>query len=141
VLGLAHVLETRQTLKASLDLPRWYRLPLGLLHFVSLTGLAAMCPISLGALAGLPLPPWFGAAALLIVTLSIGTIIVSVAFNALSLAVAHPFSMVRSLAPVLRWQVRRLRKMADQDAHEFAELRLRDTSRRLDTCQDLLAVR
>lgn len=135
VLGLAHVIETRQALKQSSEFPRWWRIPFGLLHFVSLAALAVLCASSLGVLGGaigISGSDGYKSAALLVVGLSVGTLVMGPALNALFLVVAHPVSVIGSVAPITRWNLRRIKRDIAQDERQLASLKLRMGSKRLD---------
>jgi len=132
VLGLACVLEIRQMLKSAWAVPRWLRVPSGLLFFFSLVSVAVLTLVSLAVLSGVIESTHFlERAALQVIGITISIAVVTPAISALYMVVAHPVSLAYSVAPILRFQIWRVSRSTRQLHALLRETRLRTVSTRL----------
>ena len=132
VLGLACVLEIRQMLKSAWAVPRWFRVPSGLLFFFSLVSVAVLTLVSLAVLSGaMESTDFLEQLALQVIGITISIAVVTPAISALYIVVAHPVSLAYSTTPILRFQIWRVSRRTSQLYARLRETRLRTVSTRL----------
>lgn len=124
VLGLAHVIETRQVIKHSWTFARWYRTMTGLIHFLSLFTVAYAGIIAILVLSGsLTSSEWLRSSTTAAISLSVGILILSPSTAAFWLAIAQPWSLLKSISLRDWWRVRNLAKTTRRSSMTASRVR------------------